>query len=364
MKGRALALHDPIFLIIVTLLVGGGLFLLSSASVALSLRMYGDSFYITLRQGLSVLLGLLGFFVLQAVPYRFWQKAALPIAIASFLLLGLVFAPHLGVKLHGAHRWINLGFFTFQPSEVAKFGLVLLLSWWFSRGDRTSSWKYGFLPFLGIIGVVAALMMAEPDMGTFGVMVGTAFLMYFAAGGKIKELLIIAGIGIVALLFLAKLEPYRVDRLTVFLHPETDPQGIGYQARQATIAIGSGGFWGVGYGASREKRDVIPEPVGDSIFAIIGEEFGFAGSVAILCLYLLFFWRSLWIAKRAPDNFSRLLVIGIGATIAFQAFVHIGAISGILPLTGIPLPFISYGGTAVIIMLSELGVIYQVAKHS
>lgn len=179
-----------------------------------------------------------------------------------------------------------------------------------------------------------------------------------------RQILLVIGVGLIAAVILARLAPYRVDRLTVFLNPETDPQGIGYQVRQAAIAIGSGGFWGVGYGTSRQKYDVLPEPVGDSIFAVIAEEFGFLGSLIVVTLYLLFLWRGLRIAKHASDSFARLLTVGIAGTISAQAFIHIGAISGILPLTGIPLPFISYGGTALVIMLSELGVMYQIAKNS
>lgn len=358
-------IRDPLFLFLILALLGGGLFLLSSASVAISERLYGSSFFITLRQGFAALMGLFGFFLFQLIPYRFWKRTGVFWGVATVGILALVLVPAVGLKLNGARRWIDTGFFSFQPSEIAKLSLIVFLAWWIDkRAARPAAWWYGFIAFVAMMGLIAALMIAEPDLGTFGVMASTALLMFFAGGARAKEIAGLLVLGLLALGLVSYLAPYRLDRLTVFLRPGTDPQGIGYQTRQAAIAIGSGGFWGTGYGASRQKYDILPEPVGDSIFAIVAEEFGFLGSVVILSFYLLFLWRGFSIARYAPDSFGRLVVIGITGAVVFQALIHIGAVSGILPLTGIPLPFISFGGTALVIMLTGLGIVYQIAKQS
>lgn len=355
--------HDRFFLVVIAALAFSGLFFLSSASVAFSHRLYGTISYIAFRQALSLCIGAGLFFFIQLLPLTFWKRVALPFLLFSLLLLIAVLSPNVGLELQGARRWIHVAFFTFQPSEVAKLGLILFLAWWFDRQkDKVSSYRYGLIPFIGIISLVGILVVLEPDLGTLGVIVGTVFLMFFVGGGKVSHIAVLLLIGIVALVILAHLAPYRLDRLTVFLNPETDPQGIGYQARQAGIAIGSGGFWGVGYGASREKYDYIPEPIGDSIFAIVAEEFGFLGAGILIILFLLLLWRCIVIARSTSDVFSKLLVTGIASSILFQAFINIAAISGLMPLTGIPLPFISYGGTALIITFLGLGIIYRVAK--
>ncbi|MBI4134837.1 MAG: putative lipid II flippase FtsW [Candidatus Sungbacteria bacterium] len=365
MHRSKVVLREPWFLTVLGILVLGGLFLLSSASVALSQKLYGSVSYVAFRQAFALLLGLAAFVTVQAIPYGFWKRAAAPLLLVALILLGIVLLPTVGVELHGARRWIDLGSLTFQPSEFAKLAVVLALAWWFSRaGSRARSLQYGMLPFLGIMGAVGALLVLEPDLGTLGVIVGAAMVVYFVAGARWVEVGTLVVCGILALLLLSYISPYRAERLMVFFVRDIDPQGIGYQVRQASIAIGSGGFWGVGYGASQQKFSRLPEPMGDSIFAVVAEEFGLLGSIGVLLLFLLLLWRGIVIARAAPDAFSKFAAIGIVSSVVLQAFINIAAISGILPLTGIPLPFISYGGTSIVITLAGLGIVYQIAKHS
>lgn len=358
--------HEPYFLTILLVLLVGGLFLLSSASVHLSQRLYGSISYMVFRQALAALVGAAGFFLLQFVPYKYWRMAALPFMVIALILLVLVFVPGIGRELKGANRWIQTGFGTFQPSEIAKLALVIFLAWWLDRKKSlVGSFRYGFLPFLVIMGLVGGLVVFEPDLGTFGVMAGTALLMFFVGGGRIMQVGALVALVLLAAVALSLFSTdYRMARVNVFLNPELDPQGAGYQVRQAAIAIGSGGFWGVGYGNSQQKYNYLPEPVGDSVFAIVAEEFGFLGTAAVIFLFLLLLWRGMLIARRAPDMFAKLLVTGIVSSIVLQAFINMGAISGLLPLTGIPLPFISYGGTSLAITLASLGIVYQIAKQS
>lgn len=362
---RSFTQHEPFFLTILLVLLVGGLFLLSSASVHLSQRLYGSISYMVFRQALAALAGIAGFFLVQFVPYKYWRMAALPFMAIALVLLVLVFVPGIGLELKGASRWIQTGFGTFQPSEIAKLALVIFLAWWLDRKKgQIGSFRYGFLPFLVIMGLVGGLVVFEPDLGTFGVMAGTALLMFFVGGGRVTQVGALVALVLIAAVVLSFITPYRMARVNVFLNPELDPQGAGYQVRQAAIAIGSGGFWGVGYGNSQQKYNYLPEPVGDSVFAIVAEEFGFLGAAAVILLFLLLLWRGMLIARRAPDMFAKLLVTGIVSSIALQALINMGSISGLLPLTGIPLPFISYGGTSLAITIASLGIVYQIAKQS
>lgn len=363
---RRFFLIDTPFSAITAALIVAGLFLLSSASVAVSAKKYGTIYYYSLRQLFAALLGLAALFIVHYVPYHFLRRIALPLFAVSLIFLTLVFVPHIGLSLGGAQRWINLGILSFQPSEIAKVAFVIFLAWWFDRAgsQKIRSFRYGFLPFLAFVGVVGGLVLAEPDLGTFLVIAGSAVLMYIVAGGQWRYVLLFALIGAVGFAVLTQVKPYVGHRVDAFLNPEADPLGIGYQVRQAAISIGSGGFWGLGYGSSQQSGSFLPEPIGDSIFAIVAGEFGLLGVFVVLVLYLTFLWRGIIIARQAPDLFAKLLVAGIIGTIILQAFINMGAISGLLPLTGIPLPFISYGGTSLFMNLVSLGIIYQIAKQS
>lgn len=355
---------DKVFLALIALFTVSGLLLLSSASVALSERKFGTIYYFTFRQLFAVLIGLGLFLIIQLIPYNFWKRAALPLMIVSLALLVLVLISPLGVTFGGAKRWLQLGWVLFQPAELVKVSLTLFLAWWFDRTRRASSFLYGFFPVAAMIALVGTLLMLQPDLGTFIIIATTAFVIYFVAGASLRHAALLIGLGLAAFLALTWIAPYRLNRILVFLDPAADPLGIGYQARQAAIAIGSGGFWGTGFGSSFQKQSLLPEPIGDSIFAVIAEEFGFLRVALIVFLFLVFLWKGISIAKAAPDLFSKLAVTGIIASIVAQAFVNIGSISGLLPLAGVPLPFISYGGTSIIAIFVGLGIVYQISKKS
>lgn len=360
-------IDDPFFLSIILALAVGGILLLSSASIAASQKLYGTISFFTYRQTISLLAGFAAFFVMQLISHKFWKRTAPFFFAGSLILLGLVFIPGIGMELQGAKRWIDLSFFTIQPAEIAKLTLVIFLAWWIERyRARISSFRYGFLGFLGIMALVGALVVMEPDLGTFGVMALAGFSLFFIGGAKPAHLVLLALIGLIGVVALSYATPYRLERFRVFfdMGASSDPQGNGYQIRQAAIAVGSGGFSGLGYGESRQKYYYLPEPIGDSIFAIVAEEFGFWGAGVVIFFFILLLWRGLTIARRAPDMFAKLLAAGIIIVITTQAFVNIGSITGLLPLTGIPLPFISYGGTSLVAALAGLGIVYQISKHS
>ncbi|MBI3627348.1 MAG: FtsW/RodA/SpoVE family cell cycle protein [Candidatus Sungbacteria bacterium] len=361
---KSLFFHDSFFLLILAFLLGGGLFLLSSASIAISERLYGSFSSFAIHQAEAVGIGIIAFCLMQFFPLRLLKPLTPLLFFAGLGLLVLVFFPHFGVELQGAKRWIHL-LITFQPAEIVKLTAVLMLAWWIDRYQaKIGSFTYGFLPFLAMIGLVGGLVVRQPDLGTFGVICLASLAVFFVGGGRLRHVGFFIILAITTVVILSYISPYRVDRLIVFLHPATDLQGIGYQAHQATIAIGSGGFWGVGYGGSWQKFNYLPEPIGDSIFAIVAEEFGFFGGLLVIGAYMLLLWRGVVIARGARNTFQKLVVTGIISTIIIQAFINIGAISGILPLTGIPLPFISYGGTAIVMNLLGLGIVYQIAKYS
>lgn len=342
-----------------------GFIILSSASMAMSYREHGSVSYYTLKQLIpGGIAGLALLFVFQMIPYRHWKRMALPLMIASFILLALVFIPELSYGAGGARRWLKFGFINFQPSEILKLGfIVYLASWLDARRKEVRSFSYGTMPFALMVSIVGIFLMMQPDFGTFSVIVATAGLLYFLGGSKISQMGGLVGFGLIAFFFLIQIAPYRFNRILVFLNPSFEPQGIGYQINQALIAIGSGGFWGLGFGRSLQKYNYLPEPMTDSIFAIFAEEMGFIGICLLLALFGFFFWRALVIAKKAPDIFGRLLATGLAAGIMIQVFVNMAAISGLLPLTGIALPFISYGGTSLVITMGMAGIILNISKY-
>ena len=270
----------------------------------------------------------------------------------------MVFLPIIGSAGQSAYRWIYLGF-SFQPSELLKLTLILYIAAWLaSKRERT------LLPFITIMGVVGLFLFLQPDISTLGVIGIIAVIMYFMAGTPIWHTLLMIMGGFATLVAIIQLAPYRISRLAVFLDPSLDPLGRGYQIKQALIGIGSGGLTGVGLGLSFQKFGILPEPISDSIFAVFAEEMGFIGAFLLVALFLAFAWRALVIAKRTKDLFANLVAIGITTWITVQAFVNIGSMIGILPLTGIPLPFISYGGSALAVELLALGILLNISKKT
>lgn len=365
MGSRVKVKTDPIFKGIVATLLIAGFFILASASIGITAVMKLPSYYFILRQiATGGLVGLALFIFAAKFPYKKWKTWALAVFTGCILLTAAVWIPGLGLKVGGASRWIALGPLSLQPSEFLKFGLILYLSAWFSsRGGRVSTAREGLIPFLVIMGVASALLVLEPDIGTLGVLALSGLFLFLIAGGKFTHVLILILIGALLLGILIYLEPYRRDRLTVFLNPEHDPQGSGYQVRQALIAIGSGGIWGRGFGMSRQKFQYLPEPVGDSIFAVAAEEFGFIGATVMIFLFILLAWRGFYISRFAPDTFGKLFGSGIVVLMAMQSIINIAALSGLAPLTGIPLVFISHGGSSLAVTLLEAGILLNISKN-
>lgn len=359
---------DTSFLIGVALLATLGLIFLSSASAPLAFeRFHNRSYYLT-HQILSGLLpGIVAFLIASRLTRRALQRIAIPLFGVSIVLLVLVFVPGLGVSYGRTRSWLAFGPVTFQPAEVAKFGLLLALAVWATVRRPAwfdlRSWTRGFLPFLGVLGTVVGLIALQPDPGTMVIVVAIGVAMAFAAGMPILHLLVSAAGGLALLGGLIAAAPYRLARLTVFLHPEVDPQGIGYQVNQALLAVGSGRFFGVGLGHSRQKFSFLPEVIADSIFAVIAEEIGFIFSVAFLLLFAYVLWRVFRNAMDATDACDRLILVGIGTWWSVQAIVNIGAMVGVLPLTGLPLPFVSYGGTSLAMALAGAGIVLNVSRQ-
>lgn len=350
--------------IMILVLVVFGLVILSSAGIVDGQNKFGSSYYFVFHQFLyGILPGLAGLALFSLIDYKFWKKISLLLLFSSLVLMILVFVPGVGHGLKGATRWLNLGPFTIQPAEILKLCLIVYLAAWFSsRGERIKNWSYGAAPFFVVMAFVVLLLYLQPDIGTLIIVVMIGGGMYFLSGRSWKEILAVILMTGALLSAFVIVEPYRRDRIRAFLNPAEDPRGISYQINQSLIAIGSGGLFGVGFQNSSQKQGFLPEVLGDSIFAIIAEELGYAGSVAVIAMFALLSFLMTQIAKGAPDKFGTLLVMGVNVWITSQAFVNITAISGLIPLTGIPLPFISYGGTAVAVLMTGLGMVLNVAK--
>ncbi len=356
---------DKPFLSSVLILLVAGFFIFSSASLGLLARSSNTFSAVLINQlvfGLG--LGTIACFINSRIPYKFWRKYSLIILIASIAAMLLLYIPHLGFSHGGARRWIGLGNYSLQPSEIFKIGFVIYFAAWLSGvKNKVDTFKFGLLPFIILIIIAGLLILTEPDLATFGVIFVAGLSMFIAAGCRWRDILILFLFGIVALAALAFMRPYVMDRITTFIHPASDPLGSGYQIQQSLIAVGSGGITGRGFGQSIQKFNFLPEPIGDSIFAVAAEEFGFIGSILIIILYLFFSLRGLKIATRTSDQFGRLLVIGIVILILSESFVNIASMLGILPVSGIPLLFISHGGTALLFTLAEVGIILNVSKY-
>ena len=343
-----------------------GLIVLSSAGIIDGDKKFGDSYYYLKKQLLyGVLPGLLLFFLFSKIDYRFWKKVSFIILFGSLLLMILVFIPDIGIGLKGANRWVSLWGVSFQPSEILKLAMVVYLAAWFgSRDERIKNWSYSAAPFFVVISFIGLLLALQPDVGTLAVVVLIALGIYFAAGSSMKHLAVIIGVFLVILAGLVFMEPYRLNRIKTFFDPSVDPRGISYQLNQSLIAIGSGGLFGNGYNESTQKWGFLPEVVNDSIFAVVVEELGFAGAMVLVGLIIYLCYTLISIAKLTSDKFGRLLVIGMSTWIVGQAFINIAAVSGLAPLTGIPLPFVSHGGTAIIALLAGLGIVSNIAKKT
>lgn len=335
-----------------------GILMVYDSSVAIAMRDFSDQYYFVREQLKWLGLGSIVFVVCANISYRWWSRLAVPMLFVTLGLLMAVFIPGVGVRALGAHRWINVGFFILQPAELAKFSMVIYLSAWFARSE-----KKRFLSFLLLLGTVSGLVILEPDLGTSLIITTIALLLYFFSGAALRHFLFLIPCIAAAVIVLIIVAPYRAQRLMTFLDTEHDPQGSSYQIRQVLLGLGSGGWFGVGIGKSRQKYEYLPEANTDSIFAIIGEEVGFIGAAAVVGLYMFLVSRGFAIARRAPDAFGRLLALGISSWIGVQTLMNLGAMVALIPLTGIPLPFISYGGSSLIILLASLGILVNISRY-
>lgn len=364
---------DYPLLVISVVLIVFGILILSSVSAVFSQEKFGKPTYFLFHQILyGIVPGLILGFLAFRIPLSYLKKWIFPLFLINLIILGLVFIPKIGLQFGGASRWISIGPFSFQPAEFLKITFLLYLAAWISSksGDfldqqrKTKKSNLMLIVFLVLLGALTLFLALQPNIGTLSIIFLVAVLVYFAAETPFWQSILVVLIGVGGLFSLIKIAPYRFARFLVFLNPETDPLGMGYQAKQALIAVGSGGVFGLGLGMSRQKFGFLPQSIGDSIFAIFAEEGGFIGAAILILLFLAFVWRGFQVLKKAKEKFAKLTALTISLWIGIQAFVNISSMIGILPLTGIPLPFISYGGSHLVAELIGVGILLNISRQS
>ncbi len=355
---------DKKLLVIVGVIIVFGIIMLSSASSVIAYNTYDDSYYLVKHQLFGLILGLCAFWFFSKVDYHFWQKYGLLMLVASIGLLLLVFIPGLAGTWGTSRSWINVFGYSLQPSEFVKITfLIYLAAWLEGRKKKLADFSEGIGPFVVILGVIALLMILQPDMGTLTIIALASLIVYFIGGGSIKHLVALILLGLAGLTIMTNIYPYQANRFKCMLNPSFSKQEICYQVNQSLIAVGSGGFWGRGLGASRQKFSYLPQAQNDAIFPIISEETGFIFSTGLILLFLALFSRGVIIAKRAPDDFGKILAVGIVSWITIQALINIGGMVNIMPMTGVPLPMVSYGGSAMLAALASIGILANISKQ-
>lgn len=329
------------------------------ASSITTTRLYGDPFYFVKNQLLWTVVSLIILALLSRMDYHKLYSLALPLLVANLALLLLIFIPGLSTSTLGARRRLNLGPFGIQPSEFTKFSLIVYLSAWFSYKERSR-----FFAFLVLTGFIILLVMLQPNMSTATLLAATSAFLYILSGPSLTHVFYAFGIGALSLSMLAFSSSYRLKRITTFLNPSLDPQGIGYHINQINIALSLGGIFGTGFGASKQKFQFLPEAHTDSLFAIIGENFGFIGGTLIICLYIILLILIYQVIRHAKDRFGFLLCSGVFFIIGMQTLVNLAAMVQLVPLTGIPLPFLSYGGSSLITFYALLGIVVSVSRYN
>ena len=356
---------DPVLFLSVVCLVGFGIVMVASSSAVKSLETLGDQFYYLKRQTAWAVLGLIGAIVTSRLHYWKWRELARPLLLGTVLLLILVLIPGIGKSARETQRWLGFGSLAFQPSELTKLTMAIFAAYHLTRRpDIPRDFWRGLVPLLVWAGLVGILILLQPDLGTAVTVVGTVFLSLAAAGSRPSHLALL-GVAAVPITYWAIfMEEYRRRRFLAFLDPWADPQGTGFHIIQALYALGSGRIFGVGLGQSRQKLWYLPEQHTDFIFAIIGEELGLVGALAVVALFFIFIWRGYRAAMHAPDAFSALLAAGLTGMIALQAVVNVGVVTAVLPITGIPLPFVSYGGSSLVFSLAAVGILLNVSRYA
>jgi cell division protein FtsW len=358
---------DLLLLVAVLGLLVIGIVMVYSASFIVAHNEFGDENYFLTRHLIWLALGLVGMGFLAGVDYRRWRRWAWPGMLVAVALLVAVLVPGLGVENYGARRWLWTGGLLpgLQPSEFAKVAVVVFLaSWLAGKGQPAARLTTGSLPFLGVVGLVAALIMKEPDMGTTVVIILAAATVFWVAGANVFHVASTAVIGVVALTWLAQAAEYRAGRLQSWVDPWRDPQGLGWQTVQTLIALGSGGLAGLGLGAGRAKAYFVPNAHTDGIYAIVGEELGLVGALLVLTLFAVIAWRGLTIGLRARDSFGQLLAVGVTGLIVWQALVNMMVVTNAVPFTGITLPFLSFGGSSLVVSLAAIGLLLSVSRYA
>lgn len=342
-----------------------GLISLSSSSSVIAYANFGDAYYYFKHQLVGLSLGLMAFWFFARIDYHVWKKYAFGFLIFSIFLLLLVFIPGIAAEHGTARSWINVFGHSLQPSEIVKLSFLLYLAAWLeARKDKLDDFSQGIGPFLVILGVVTFLMIKQPDIGTLSIIAVTSLFVYFIGGGKIKHIVAILVFAILSFSLMIQFKPYQLNRFRCLLDPNYSKQDICYQINQSLIAVGSGGILGRGLGESRQKYMYLPGVKDDFIFAVIAEEMGLIIGVAFLLCYLYLFYRGYIVAQNAPDDFGKLLSIGIVSWISVQAIINIGGIVNVFPMTGVPLPLVSYGGSAILAALSACGILVNISKQT
>lgn len=355
---------DRVFLGLIIALVTIGIIMFTSASLGIlaknETKFYGvifSQFLLGLGGGLIML------YITFRIPYKFWRQYSLPLFIASIILTMLVFVPHVGFAHGGARRWISVLGVSFQPVEFLKIGFIIYFSAWLSWAKgRVRDARFSVLPLFVLLGIIGLVLLRQPDTKSVILITITAMVMLFVSGMPWKYILGIIGVSFLAFAILVAFKPYLRERVMTFMDPSRDSSGSSYQLQQSLIAAGSGGLFGRGLGQSIQKFNYLPEPQGDSIFAVVGEELGFVGCAALICLFVAFALRGYRIGYYAPDPFAKLLVIGIITIITAQSFMNMASIIGVFPLTGVPLVFMSQGGTALLLSLGMVGIVINISR--
>lgn len=357
--------NPDFFLLFLTLaLVGFGLVMVFSASSIIALQDYGDLWYYTRRQAMWILIGLVAMAVLMNIHYRRYQKWFVWLAGLSLLLLVLVLLPFIGIKVNGARSWLGIGGFRMQPAEFAKLALILYLAALISKkGEQFRDFKKGLLPAIIVTAFFAFLIALQPDFGTAAILIGVALCVIICGGANLKHLSLIGSVIVLGMGLLALNFSHVSKRLSSFLNPWADPYGAGFHLIQSYYAFGHGGITGVGFGRSIQKYEYLPHPHNDFIFSIIAEELGFVGVCFILFVYLLLIWRILYLCQSVREPFCTLVGVGIASMIGIQAFINIGGASGIIPISGVPLPLISYGGSSMLVTLMGIGIVLSISRE-
>jgi cell division protein FtsW len=356
---------DFILMIVTLMLLAVGLTMVYSASAIWADYKFADSFFFAKRQMLFAGVGIIAMFFIMNVDYWTWRTWAKVLIIICFVLLLLVLIPGVGNVRNGSRSWIGVGAFSIQPSEFMKLAMIVFMAKFLSEKQKLiTSFRKGLLPSLGLVFLAFGLIMLQPDLGTGTVMVGTCVVMIFIAGARISHFAWFAVAGLAGFVALVLSAPYRIKRITSFLDPWEDPLGSGFQIIQSLYAIGPGGLFGLGLGQSRQKFFYLPEPQTDFIFAILAEELGFIGGSFVILLFALLLWRGIRIALGAPDLYGSFLAVGIIAMVAIQVMINIGVVTGLMPVTGITLPFLSYGGSSLTLMLMAIGVLLNISRYA